>query len=85
MRPGEGQLLQREYEKLGSLPTRASYTWSILKIVASIKKQKLDIDKIIKDTRVIQKEINTLSGRPERTFIIIDDLTFRDAKNDTSV
>ena len=79
------QVLQREYEKLGTLPTRASYTRRILEIVASIKKQKLDIDKIIKDTRVIQKEINTLSGRLERAFIEIDELMFRDAKNDEFV
>ncbi|GAV03788.1 hypothetical protein RvY_14168 [Ramazzottius varieornatus] len=75
-------VLKRELDNLGSLPTRASYTKRILEIVASIKKQKVDIDKIIRDTRVIQKEINTLSGRLERAFTEIEELMFRDAKSD---
>ena len=46
-----------------------------------IKRQKKQIDTILSDTRVVQKEINTLNGKIERVFIETDEIIFRDAKN----
>lgn len=78
-------LLRKEHQKLTKDTTRASYTKRILEILANIKKQRLDIDKIIKDTRIIQKEINQLAGRLDRAFTETDELMFRDAKGDEFV
>jgi len=69
-------------EALDALPkdmTRAVYTRSILEIVKNVKKQKVDIDKILIDTRNLQKEINTVSDTLGRVFTVVDELVFADA------
>jgi chromosome segregation ATPase len=71
-------------EALDALPkdmTRAVYTRNILEIVKNVKKQKLDIDKILIDTRNLQKEINTVSDTLGRVFAVVDELVFADANN----
>ncbi|XP_063038221.1 coiled-coil domain-containing protein 22, partial [Melospiza melodia melodia] len=40
---------------------------------------------ILEDTRALQKEINALVGKLERTFSVTDELLFRDAKRDEVV
>ena len=62
--------------------TRAFYTKRILEIVANIDKQKREIEKILAETRTLQKEINQLSGKLSRVFNANDELLFRDAKRD---
>ncbi|KAJ7388014.1 Coiled-coil domain-containing protein 22, partial [Desmophyllum pertusum] len=39
---------------------------------------------ILIDTKAVQKEINQLSGKLDRTFAVTDELIFRDAKKDES-
>lgn len=64
---------------------RQSYTSRILEIINNIKKQKVIIDKILVDTRALQKEISTITGQLERQFTVTDDLIYRTAKrNDNS-
>lgn len=58
-------------------PFRSSYTQRILEIISNIEKQKRDINKNLQDTRIVQKEINSLDGKVERCFISIDDLMFK--------
>jgi len=48
-----------------------------VEIIGNIKKQKKEIHKVLEDTRAIQKEINNLSGRIERTFAVADELIFK--------
>lgn len=73
------------YEKLTKDMSRSAYTRRILEIVGNIKKQKAEIDKVLLDTRNVQKEINKLSGKLERTFTVTDELIFRDAKKDEAI
>lgn len=40
---------------------------------------KVDIDKILIDTRNLQKEINTVSDTLGRVFAVVDELVFADA------
>lgn len=64
---------------------RSAYTQRILEIINNVRKQKDEIDKVLADTREIQKEINILTGKVERSFTVVDDIIFRDAKtNETS-
>ena len=56
---------------------RSAYTRRIVEIIGNIKKQKKEIHKVLEDTRAIQKEINNLSGRIERTFAVADELIFK--------
>ncbi|XP_041952855.1 coiled-coil domain-containing protein 22 [Alosa sapidissima] len=77
--------LLTEYEKLPKDVSRSAYTMRILEIVGNIKKQKEEITKILSDTKELQKEINSLTGKLDRTFAVTDELVFKDAKKDESV
>jgi len=56
---------------------RSSYTRRILEIIGNIKKQKREITKVLQDTKDIQKDINTLTGRLDRTFAVADELIYK--------
>lgn len=60
---------------------RNSYTSRILEIIGNIRKQKASIDKVLNDTRDIQKEINTINGQLDRQFTVTDDLLFKVTKS----
>jgi iron uptake system EfeUOB component EfeO/EfeM len=48
-----------------------------MEIIGNICKQKEEIDKVLKDTKELQKEINNLTGQLERSFTVADELIFR--------
>lgn len=77
--------LVSEYEKLPKDVNRSAYTKRITEIVGNIKKQKEEIAKVLLDTRSLQKEINQLTGKLDRTFTVTDELIFKDAKKDEAV
>ncbi|XP_061908416.1 coiled-coil domain-containing protein 22 isoform X3 [Entelurus aequoreus] len=77
--------LVSQLENLPKDVSRAAYTQRILEIVSNIKKQKEEITKILCDTKELQKEINSLTGKLDRTFAVTDELVFKDAKKDESV
>ncbi|KAK7884487.1 hypothetical protein WMY93_027610 [Mugilogobius chulae] len=77
--------LVSELESLPQDVSRSAYTHRILEIVSNIKKQKEEIIKILSDTKDLQKEINNLTGKLDRTFAVTDELIFKDAKRDESV
>ncbi|ODM96473.1 Coiled-coil domain-containing protein 22 [Orchesella cincta] len=74
--------LLAEYEKMSKDLSRSSYTRRITEIIGNIKKQKKEINKVLQDTKQIQKDINTLSGRLDRTFAVADELIYKDAEKD---
>lgn len=73
-------LLVAEVKKLPNETNRSAYTQRILEIINNVRKQCDEIDKVLGDTREIQKEINMLSGKLERSFTVVDELIFRNAK-----
>jgi hypothetical protein len=77
--------LVAEYDRMTRDVNRSAYTQRIMEIVANIRKQNEDIDKVLGDTKSVQKEINQLSGVLDRTFAVTDELIFRDAKRDENV
>ncbi|GFG34309.1 hypothetical protein Cfor_08935 [Coptotermes formosanus] len=74
--------LVTEYEKVTKDINRSAYTRRIMEIIGNIAKQKEDIDKVLKDTKELQKEINNLTGQLDRSFTVADELIFQDAKRD---
>uniref|UniRef100_A0A2M4BJA7 Coiled-coil domain-containing protein 22 homolog n=1 Tax=Anopheles marajoara TaxID=58244 RepID=A0A2M4BJA7_9DIPT len=74
--------LVQQYERIGKTVSRTAYTGRILEIIGNIRKQKTDIDKILHDTRRLQKEINATTGQLDRQFTVTDDLIFRNARRD---
>nr|XP_023968005.1 coiled-coil domain-containing protein 22 [Chrysemys picta bellii] len=69
--------LLTELESLPKDVSRAAYTQRILEIVGNIRKQKEEITKILSHTRALQKEINGLTGKLDRTFAVTDELVFK--------
>uniref|UniRef100_H2RV51 Coiled-coil domain-containing protein 22 n=1 Tax=Takifugu rubripes TaxID=31033 RepID=H2RV51_TAKRU len=74
-----------QVDRLPQEASRSAYTQRILEIVSNIKKQKEEITKILMDTKHLQKEINSLTGKLDRTFAVTDEMVFKDAKKDESV
>lgn len=72
----EKQLTAQCNEVTVDIP-RKSYTKRIFEIVANIRKQKQEIERVLNDVRTLQKEINQLEGRAERTFTAADELFYR--------
>lgn len=75
-------------EAVRSLPKearRTMYTKRILFLLAQVKKQNVDIQNALVDTRALQKELNTISEKLNRTFAMTSELVFADAKkNETA-
>ena len=71
-----------EYERMSKDVNRGSYTQRIMEIVMNIQRQKEDISKILADTRLVQKEINQLAGKLERSFTVTDEQMFKDVRKD---
>ncbi|XP_063224121.1 coiled-coil domain-containing protein 22 homolog [Bacillus rossius redtenbacheri] len=74
--------LRAECEQVTKNVNRSAYTRRIMEIIGNIRKQKDEIDKVLADTKELQKEINTLTGRLDRSFTVADELIFKDAKRD---
>ncbi|CAF1128556.1 unnamed protein product [Rotaria sp. Silwood1] len=62
--------------------SRSFFTKQILEIVTNTNKQKEEINKTIIETRVLQKNLNRLTEKLERTFQVTDSQLFKDAKTD---
>ena len=73
--------LEVQVANLPNSINRNTHTKKILDIVDQIKRQKEHITTILSETKVVQKEINGLNGKIERSFIETDEMIFRDAKN----
>lgn len=74
--------LQHDYETHKSSiskndHSRSFFTKQILEIVTNTNKQKEEINKTIIETRVLQKEINALTGKLERAFQDTDAQLFK--------
>ncbi|KAL5460593.1 hypothetical protein EMCRGX_G034048 [Ephydatia muelleri] len=74
--------LVAEYGRMTKDLNRGAYTRRISEILSNIRRQKEDIEKILVDTRAVQKEINQLSGKLDRLFTVTDEQVFKDAKKD---
>jgi hypothetical protein len=71
------------YKKLPD-ESRDTYTGKIMELVKNVKKQSAEIKRILSETKSLQKEINTLTDRLNRTFGIVEDMIFQDAEKDKS-
>jgi len=74
--------LAEEFDRMSKDTNRSAYTKRILEIVGNIKKQKDEISKVLVDTKSLQKDINFLNGKLDRTFTETDELIFKDVKKD---
>ncbi|KAI7755624.1 hypothetical protein M8C21_007160 [Ambrosia artemisiifolia] len=74
--------LSAEIERLPKLATRRSYIERIKEITKNSRKQDIDIERILKDTRDLQLESNMIQERLHRTYAVVDETLLREAKKD---
>jgi len=74
--------LVEAYRAMKNTQNRTIYTRRILDIVRNVKKQNVDIARILEDTRSMQKEINGITEHLKRIYGIADEKIFSDAKKD---
>ncbi|KAK1440196.1 hypothetical protein QVD17_06021 [Tagetes erecta] len=74
--------LSAEIKKLPKLASRRSYIERIKEITKNSRKQDIDIERILKDTRDLQLESNMIQERLHRTYAVVDETLLREAKKD---
>jgi len=81
-REEEEVALSLELENAPKVATRNTYIERITELIKNSKKQDADIARIIHDTQQLQRESNATQDRLHRTYAIVDEIVFRDAKKD---
>jgi len=74
--------LVEAYRAMKNTQNRTIYTRRILDIVRNVKKQNVDISRILEDTRAMQKEINGIADHLKRIYAIAEEKIYKDAKKD---
>ncbi|CAK9145082.1 unnamed protein product [Ilex paraguariensis] len=74
--------LVKDLDKQPKLPSRGSYIQKIKEITKNSRKQDGDIERILKETRELQLESNSIQERLHRTYAVVDETVFREAKKD---
>ncbi|VDK45411.1 unnamed protein product [Anisakis simplex] len=81
--------LKREVERMeqedDTQLNRSVYTRRIFEIVANIRKQQEQINEVHSENRQIQKEINSLIGKLDRTFTVVEEKLYRDTQRDVTM
>lgn len=81
-REEEHSNLRADLEKQQKVASRKSYTHRIEEITKNSRKQDADIERILKETREVQLESNSIHERLHRTYAVADEMVFREAKKD---
>lgn len=66
-----------DLENQPKLASRRSYIERVKEITKNSRKQEADIEQILKDTRELQLESNSIQERLHRTYAVVDELVFR--------
>ncbi|GAV59656.1 DUF812 domain-containing protein [Cephalotus follicularis] len=74
--------LSADLEKQPKVASRLSYIQRIKEITKNSRKQDADIERILIETRELQLESNSIQERLQRTYAIVDEMVFREAKKD---
>ncbi|CAK4674315.1 unnamed protein product [Aphanomyces euteiches] len=83
MKQEQREFLERKYETMAKGTNRNMYTSRIMDIIKQVHKQKAEIDKIVKDIRSVQKQINISSEKLKRSEAIAEERLFHAAKDET--
>ncbi|XP_016441979.1 uncharacterized protein LOC107767484 isoform X1 [Nicotiana tabacum] len=75
-------ILSAKAEKRPELEPRSTYIQRIEEITKNSQKQDADIERILKETRELQLESNSIQERLNRTHAVVDEMVFREAKKD---
>ena len=84
-RNNEKVQLQEDYKKADKSLNRYNYVTRIGEIIKTVKKQEVEIKRILADTLQVQREINTAEESLGRAYTLADEVIFRGAKSTKSV
>ncbi|XP_052208730.1 uncharacterized protein LOC127812336 isoform X2 [Diospyros lotus] len=76
----ERSKLSADLENQPKLASRKSYIERVTEITKNSGKQDSDIERILRETRELQLESNYIQERLNRTFAVVDETVFREAK-----
>lgn len=76
-RDEEHSKLSAELERQHKMAARSSYIQRIKEITKNSRKQDADIERILKETRELQLESNSIQERLHRTYAVVDEIVFR--------
>jgi Mg2+ and Co2+ transporter CorA len=76
----QARVMGEELAKMPKNVNRTLYTYRIMDIIASIAKQKREIEKIILEVQRVQKDINATGERLSRAEAMADEKIFSTAK-----
>ncbi|XP_030549328.1 coiled-coil domain-containing protein 22 homolog isoform X4 [Rhodamnia argentea] len=74
--------LSASLKKKPEQESRTSYIHRIKEITKNSRKQHADVERILKETRELQLESNSVQERLHRTYAVLDETVFREAKKD---
>lgn len=78
----QARILDDDLSKMPKNLNRALYTYRIMDIISSISKQKMEIDKIIAEVHLVQKDINSAGERLVRAEELADVKIFATANRE---
>ena len=78
----EQRQLLDQYEAAPKSVHRPSFVRRVNEIIKNIKKQEREIVKIVGDTRSVQSDINSAQACLERTYTVVEEILFREARSD---
>ncbi|KAK6947118.1 Coiled-coil domain-containing protein 22 [Dillenia turbinata] len=81
-REGEILKLSEDLKKQPKVAPRKYYIDRIKEITKNSRKQDGDIERILKETRELQLESNSIQERLHRSYAVVDEMVLREAKND---
>ena len=76
-REEEHSKLSEELERQPKMASRSSHIQRIKEITKNSRKQDADIERIVKETRELQLESNSIQERLHRTYAVADEMVFR--------
>ncbi|KAK0600521.1 hypothetical protein LWI29_015820 [Acer saccharum] len=82
-RDNELAKLTADLEKQPKVASRRSNIERVKEITKNSRKQDADIERILRETREIQLESNSIQERLNRTYAVVDEMVFREAKKDS--
>lgn len=70
-------ILEERLQARGQAVSRSVYTKRILEITAKVHQQRLVTEAVLVDIRKLQKEINSLAGKIDRCFTVIEEVSYK--------
>jgi len=74
--------LVKAVKEMQTQEKRSTYTAKILALVSTVKKYRIEINTILIDTKIVQKEINALSDTLSRSFADTEQLIFDEVEKE---